>query len=56
MASPLTTYHRTTTAFSYMGGEWWVGGGWWVVGVPMIIVTRDFIEIALLLIAIGYCL
>ena len=36
----------------------WVvgGGGGWVVGVPMIIVTRDFIEIALLLIAIGYCL
>ena len=34
---------------------WVVGGGWWV-GVPMIIVTRDFIEIALLLIAIGYCL
>ena len=26
------------------------------VGVPMIIVTSDFIEIALLLIAIGYCL
>ena len=34
----------------------WVVGGWVVVGVPMIIVTRDFIEIALLLIAIGYCL
>ena len=33
-----------------------VGGWWWWVGVPMIIVTRDFIEIALLLIAIGYCL
>ena len=27
-----------------------------VVGGPMIIVTSDFIEIALLLIAIGYCL
>ena len=34
----------------------WVVGGWVVGGGPMIIVTRDFIEIALLLIAIGYCL